>query len=238
MEKHWTWNILSAFSLFAFSLVSVLLHIDYMLCSRKPSVSSGLVADQWHWRVKVNVSSWCFCVCLHAFVLVKELTTQHQLALTSIPARGKNQKPLDGETDAMNRMKTELVLSLLVQVQWTNTAKVSCSEWMDIVWIFMSGGFCVCMCVCVRSTFYGAAVMCPHVSQPTTPYRHIPVHLLSVLIAVFYRKLRPSFTLQTLASSQVSFSQLLPINLSPSSPWALSAVESGIFCSTCGSKSG
>lgn len=86
------WNILAAFGLFALNLVSMLIHIDYMFCPWKPLVSGGLVSDQWRRRVKVSISSGCFCVCHYKFVPMRGLITQHQLALTSVPERG-GEKP-------------------------------------------------------------------------------------------------------------------------------------------------
>lgn len=58
--------------------------IDYvMLFPWRQCVSAGLVSNQWHQRVKVRMSSG-------AFLPVKELITQRQLTLASVPERKKN----------------------------------------------------------------------------------------------------------------------------------------------------
>lgn len=52
-------------------------------------MSGGLVSNQWHQRVKVRMSS---C----AFLPVKELITQRQLTLASVPGREKEPQCEDG----------------------------------------------------------------------------------------------------------------------------------------------
>ena len=104
--------------LVCFQLGCMLPRIDHMLCPWKPSARGGLVSDQWRRRVKVSMTSGCvfffFVSVSIAFVPVRELITQHQLALALLAEREgkkkKNTNPTEGWwTDATNRAKTALI---------------------------------------------------------------------------------------------------------------------------------
>lgn len=124
------------------------------------------------------------------------------------------------------------------QVQWMNASKVSCTDWMDVVWIAQSVWSLLSLCVWgLVTAYYGAAVIRPDVSRPTALYRHIPVHLLylSVLIAEFTENGDPHLHCRPWRHTKSPLSQLFHKSVSALPVGSLCSGKCLFiyFCSSC-----